>query len=198
LWFEKAVKKACVGKAEMVRYADDFVCVFEYESEAKKFFAALKERFAKFGLELSEEKSKIIRFGRFAREKGCKDTFDFLGFTFINGTTKKGTYKVILHTSLKKLKVKRAVLKKWLRDNRHMEKQLLVRKLNVKLVGHYRYYGVTGNGVKLVQFMNYARAMLYKALDRRSQKHLTWDKYVRFLQFNPLAIPKIYHSLIMN
>lgn len=193
LWFTEVVRKRCRGYAAIVRYADDFVCCFQYEWEARAFYEALGRRFAKFGLELAADKSKVIRFGRFARRDGGRETFDFLGFTFVNGTTRKGTYKVALVTSRKKLKAKMAAVKAWLMENRHVEKQELLRRLNVKLVGHYRYYGVTGNGGKLSYFREYVWRMLYKSLNSRSQRHLPIEKYERFLKFNPIANPKIYH-----
>ena len=88
MWFDKIVKKRCKGEAYIVRYADDFVCFFQYENEANEFYQALKERLKKFNLELSEDKSKIMRFGRFAKQNskdGKTEKFGFLGFTFING-----------------------------------------------------------------------------------------------------------------
>jgi len=193
LWFEKKVRRNCKGEAHMIRYADDFVCCFQHESEARKFFTMLKERLAKFGLEISEEKSKIIRFGRYAREYGSKETFDFLGFTHINATSRNGKYIVRSQTSQKKLSMKIQAAKEWLRQNHHMDKCELIRKLNQKLVGHYRYYGVTGNYRKMELFAYYIRRALFKALNRRSQRHMKWEKFNKFLEYNPLAIPKIYH-----
>src|SRR5690554_1539844 len=88
MWFEKVIKKHCKGEAYIVRYADDFVCMFQYGHEANAFYEALQARFEKFNLELAEDKRKIIRFGRFAKQHsqdGRTDTFDFLGFTHVNG-----------------------------------------------------------------------------------------------------------------
>ena len=99
MWFDKVVQRRSKGEAYIVRYADDFVCFFRYENEARAFYEALKERLAKFGLELSEEKSRIIRFGRFAKQDST-DSFDFLGFTFINGMTMTGKYRVMLSANL--------------------------------------------------------------------------------------------------
>jgi len=93
MWFERVVKKNCKGEAYIVRYADDFVCFFQYQNEAEQFYKTLEERLKKFGLELASDKSKIIRFGRFAKQNskdGKTDTFDFLGFTHINGATRIG------------------------------------------------------------------------------------------------------------
>jgi group II intron reverse transcriptase/maturase len=108
MWFERVMKKKCKGEAYIVRYADDFVCFFQYENEAKMFYQELENRLAKFGLELAKDKSKTIRFGRFAkqnREGGKQQSFDFLGFTFINGKTRNNKYRVVNQTSQKKLKV---------------------------------------------------------------------------------------------
>lgn len=100
LWFEKKVKKQNKGESFIVRYADDFVCCFQYKEEAKQFYYRLKERLSKFGLEIAENKSKIIEFGRFA-EENCKrrgdgkpETFDFLGFTHYCSKSKQGWFRV--------------------------------------------------------------------------------------------------------
>jgi len=136
----------------------------------------LKGRLAKFGLELAEDKSRIIRFGRYARERGSKATFDFLGFTHVNGTSRNGKYIVIHRTSSKKMSAKMQAAKAWLRENMHLDKRELVKRLNVKLVGHYRYYGVTGNIIGLARFLRYVNAQLFRALCRRSQRgRITWE-----------------------
>lgn len=191
LWFEKVVKKDCYY-ASMVRYADDFVCCFNQKSEAKRFLVMLKARLAKFGLEIAEDKTKIIKFGRFQRTS--KENFDFLGFTHINGVTKNGGYKVIHHTSSKKLQAKMQSAKAWLNDHMHEKPTEIIAKLNVKLIGHYRYYGISDNHNKLRRFQNYCRRQLYVALNGRSQKKLTWEKYSKILEYNPIAEPKIYVS----
>ena len=198
LWFEKEITNKFKGEAYMVRYADDFVCCFRYENEARKFFGMLKERFEKFGLTLAEDKSKIIRFGRYARENGSKDSFDFLGFTHINGVSKNGKYIVIHQTSSKKLIAKKAAAKQWLHEQLHDDKSEVVKKLNQKLVGHYRYYGITGNIGKMLEFERYLEKQLFAVLNRRSQQRLTWDKFNRFLKYNPITQPKIYVSLLQG
>lgn len=198
LWFEKEITNKFNGEAYMVRYADDFVCCFKYESEAVKFFKMLKERFRKFGLELAEDKSKIIRFGRYAKEHGSKETFDFLGFTHINAVSKHGKYMIVHQTSNKKLSAKIAAVKEWLHDNKHEDKCELVKKLNKKLIGHYQYYGVTGNFRKLHMFEQHIERQLFTTLNRKSQRQLTWKTYHNFLKYNPIAKPKIYVSLLQS
>ncbi len=194
LWFEKIIKIQCKGKAFLIRYADDFVCCFQYKSEAEKFYRALKERTRKFGLELAEDKSKIIPFGRNTKSK---ETFDFLGFTHRNGKSRKGLYKLIHHTSSKKSRAKKDSVKQWLREKVYIYPiPYLIKKLNIKLVGMYRYYGISDNVQWMIKFRQYVRYELKKWLSRRSQRgFITWEKYNKILKYNPIATPKIYHSL---
>ena len=103
-WFDYVKKHEFKGEMYMVRYADDFVCLFQYENEAQRFYQLLIERLRKFGLEIAEDKSRILPFGRY---KGTKESFDFLGFTHYNVTSHWGKYCVLHRTSRKKLKMKR-------------------------------------------------------------------------------------------
>lgn len=196
MWFDRVVKEQCKGEAYIIRYADDFICMFQYENEAKAFYEALETRLKKFNLELSKEKSKIIRFGRFAKQHsadGKTETFDFLGFTHINGVTLTGKYTVLHRTSKKKLKTKKQSVKGWLRENIHGKPSNTIKLLNKKLVGHYRYYGISGNYEGLLKFYRYIMITLYKTLTRRSQRaYLTWKRYRMLLQKHPIAEPKIY------
>ena len=181
MWFDKVVRKNCSGEAAIVRFADDFVCMFQYENEARKFFADLKERLAKFGLEIAEDKSKIIRFGRFARrdEPGGKTgTFDFLGFTHINGKTRIGKYRVAHRISKKKMKVKRAKIKDWLKSNIQNKIPIIIAMLNRKLRGLYQYYGISGNFNSLQDIDIYVKRTLFRALKRRSQRSkMIWERF---------------------
>lgn len=191
LWFEKLVKKKFYY-ASMVRYADDFVCMFRYERDAKEFLRMLKERMAKFGLELAEDKTKILPFGRFYGH--MKQTFDFLGFTHVNGISKKGRYKLVHITASDRLSSKMQIAKAWLREHMHEKPSEIIRKLNVKLEGHYRYYGISDNSQRMGKFAGYCRRQLYVSLNRRSQKKLTWEKFNKILEYNPIAVPHIYVS----
>jgi len=190
MWFERRVKKQSRGMAEIVRYADDFVCCFQYEDDARSFYEALRERLEKFGLELSEDKSQVIKFGRFAGNDA--GTFDFLGFTIISGKSRSGKYTVKYRTSEKKLKAKRAKIKKWIRQNMHTPIGELIKKLNVKLRGHYNYYGLSHNFKKMNGFRRFVERMLFKALNRRGGKRkMKWEKFYRMLEFTPILEPKI-------
>lgn len=194
LWIEKDIKRRYRGEVHEVRYADDFVVCFEYEKEAKEFYEELKERLAKFNLKLSEEKSKIIKFGR--KSGGSKETFNFLGFTHINSKGRKGYYKVLHKTDQKKLKHKKQVAKQWIKENIKLPIKELIKRLNVKLIGHYRYYGITDNYSRIKEYKNYIQWQLYKQLKRRSQKDKTTiEKFYKILEYNPIAEPKIYFSL---
>lgn len=179
------------GETYLVRYADDFVVLFQYENEANKFYNTLKKRLAKFNLELEENKSRIIPFGRF---KGTKEKFDFLGFTHINGKTRNGKYKLIHHTSEKKLKQKKANVKQWLKENMHSSIKQIVPKLNVKLEGHYRYYGIFDNYKALESFTKFVVEALYRVLRRRGQRQgwLTRVKLYETLKSLKFTRPKLY------
>lgn len=196
MWFDKVVKKRCKGEAYIVRYADDFVCFFQYENEAISFYQALKERLKKFNLELAEDKSKIMRFGRFAKQNskdGKTESFDFLGFTFINGETLTGKYRIIYRTSKKKLKAKKQAVKEWLKMNIHGKPSNTIGMLNKKLIGHYAYYGISGNYQSLLNFYRFIVSAFYKALTRRSQRaYLSWKRYQLLLRKHPIVQPKLY------
>lgn len=189
LWFEH-MKKEFRGEMYLVRYADDFVCMFQYEKEAQEFYKLLIERLRKFNLEIAEDKSRILPFGRY---KGTKESFDFLGFTHINGKSHWGKYCVIHRTSKKKLKQKREAAKRWLKEHMHESIPETIRKLNKKMIGHYRYYGIYGNFIGLNKFYKYVRQQLYFTKRRRDQSQwLTWKKLGQILKVYPIASPKIY------
>lgn len=178
------------GEMYMVRYADDFVCLFQYENEARKFYQLLIERLKKFGLEIAEDKSRILPFGRY---KGTKESFDFLGFTHYNAKSHWGKYCVLHRTSKKKLKIKREEAKKWIWEHMHESIADTVETLNIKLAGHYRYYGIYGNYIGLIKYFVYVRQEVWKSKRRRDQSYwLTWKKYREILKIHPLETPKIY------
>lgn len=194
LWFKEVVQKRCSGEAFMVRYADDYVCCFQKEDEAKKFYEALKKRLNKFGLEVAEEKSKIINFGK--RAKNNKESFEFLGIRHINGKNRKGNYKLVHKTSKKKMKEKKKKVKTWIKENRQKPIKIIIKKLNIKLEGHYRYYGISDNMAAMRNFRDYCIWELYRVLKRLGQKHkMTVERYKKMLQYNEIARPKIYHSM---
>ncbi|MEY8257178.1 group II intron reverse transcriptase/maturase [Erysipelotrichaceae bacterium 66-17] len=189
LWVEH-MKKKFRGEIHLVRYADDFICMFQYEKEAQAFYKLLIERLRKFNLEIAEDKSRILPFGRY---KGTKESFDFLGFTHINGKSHWGKYCVIHRTSKKKLKQKRKAVKQWLKENMHESIPTTIERLNRKMIGHYRYYGIYGNSIGLWKFYKYVVRQFYFTKRRRDQTSwLTWKKLNRILKIHPIIRPKIY------
>ena len=202
LWFETEVIPQLTGYAQIIRYADDFVVCFENENEAKVFGVALRQRMGEFGLTISEEKSKIIEFGRCACQRVGKygrkcETFDFLGFTHFCDKTRKGKFKLGRKTSRKKFTQKMNDMNIWFKHIRNrVELKEWWKVIGLKLLGHYRYYGMSGNMRMLRNFHHQIVRLAFKWVNRRSQrKSYNWDQFSRFIHFNPLPKPKIYHSL---
>ena len=176
LWFEKRVRNHAKGQCYLIRYADDFICCFQYRNEAELFLTELRDRMRKFGLELAEEKTKILEFGRFAernrktRGEEKPETFDFLGFTFFNTTTRTGKYRVGIRSSAKKMKAKRQAVKEWLRGRLTKPIAETMTKLHKKVEGHYNYYGISGNLREINKFTWYVWHTAYRMFNRRDQK----------------------------
>lgn len=189
LWFEKGIKPKLKGEAYLVRYCDDFIIMFQYENEAQIVYELLKERLKKFNLELAEDKTRILPFGRF---KGNKESFDFLGFTHYNSKTRTGKYTIQHKISKKKKKAKKQAMKQWLKENMHENLVDVIERLNKKLVGMYAYYGINGMFNDLLGLYKYVKYELYRVMCRRSQKKIRKDKYNTILERIPIARPKIY------
>lgn len=204
LWFEKVVQKQCRGEAYLIRYADDFVCCFQYKEDAEGFYEGLAARFSKFHLELAMEKTKILEFGRFAkqnrraRSEGKPETFSFLGFTFYcSEDARKTFFRVKVKTDRKKTISKLKKLNEWLKTHRHYVVKDIMKRVNQSLTGHYRYYGVTDNTKSLERFRSMVVALVFKWLNRRSQRNsYTWESFNHGLLVTfPIAKPKVYVSL---
>jgi len=202
LWFKLVIQKEVKGECFLVNYADDFVAGFQYKSEAEMYYAKLKERMAHFNLELEDSKSRLIEFGRFAEQNrkakglGKPETFDFLGFTFFMGKSRKGYPLPKVKTSRKKFEKSLKSFKTWLYANKEQPARMIVSQLNVKLVGYYRYYGVSFNSFKLGAFLHRVQQFLHKAMNRRGcRRTYTWNGFVDMLKVYPLAKPKIYYAL---
>lgn len=185
LWFEKAIKPKLRGEAYYVRYADDFLILFQYENEAQAVLNTLRNRLGRFSLELAEEKTRILPIGRF---KGTKEDFDFLGFTFYNTTTRGGKYRLGIRSSKKKLKAKRQVAKEWLRTRLTKPVADTMKLLASIIRGHYNYYGVNGNFHAIQNFWKYLKYSTYRMLNRRDQKGKL--KYPKFLRIWNYYIPE--------
>lgn len=201
LWLSKVIKRRCRGIVIMIRYADDFIICVQYQDEAEWILIELRKRLAKFGLELAADKTKIISFGRFAVENAKKKgqragTFNFLGFTHFCDKTRTGKFKVGRTTDRKKLRAKLKAMNDWLKAIRNVAavKEWWTT-LGAKLSGHFQYYGVSGNfrGIKRFYFLTIR--MVFKWLNRRSQKKsYNWVSFTKYLTRYPLPKPKISHN----
>lgn len=181
LWFERVVKAHCRGQAHIIRFADDFVCAFQYQNDAQKFYRVLPKRLEKFSLMVAPEKSCIHRFSRFHPSR--KRRFTFLGFEFYWEADSKGEARVWRRTSRKKLRASIAACKAWLKCNRHKPLGLLLIAMKRKVQGHYNYFKAIGNSRSLWVFHKEVVKLLYKWLNRRSQRRsLNWDKLKRVLE----------------
>lgn len=191
VWFEKVVKKHLEGESLLIAYADDFVCGFRYHKDATKFMKALEKRFAKFGLELAKEKTNLIKFSRFS--KGRNGSFDFLGFTYNWRTSRKGKDIIVRTTSKKKFKASIYKIKQWIKANRNVRLRKLIDLLNIKLKGYYNYYGMAGNSVMLIKMDTVVKKLLYKWMNRRSQRRsFNWIEFIKKLKKNyPIQKPFI-------
>ncbi|MEZ6099791.1 MAG: group II intron reverse transcriptase/maturase [Pirellulaceae bacterium] len=203
-WFEHDVKPRLRGEAYIIRFADDFICAFELESDARRFQEVLPKRLARYSLELAEEKTQLLRFGRFAGRdcqrlgEGAPGTFAFLGFTHYCGRSRlTNKFKLKRKTAKKKYRGKVRDMKDWLR--RHLTTPLseVWPMLNAKLRGHYQYYGVNDNWPWLMKFRQATKVLVLRWLNRRSQKgSKTWNQFDAYMSHFPLALPKRLTDLI--
>ena len=180
-WFEYEIKPRMHGEAYYVRYADDFLIMFQYENDAEAVMRVLPKRLGRFSLEVAVDKTRILPFGRF---KGTKEDFDFLGFTFFNTTTTNGKYRVGVRTSKKKLKAKRQAAKAWLRKQLTKPVAWTMETLAAVVRGHCNYYGVSGNFDQIQKFWRYLQFTTYRMLNRRHQKRsMSFPKFLRIWNF---------------
>ena len=176
LWVQQWRQKQASGEMTFVRFADDFVAGFEHRRDAERFLAELRKRFAKFMLELHADKTRVLRFGRFAalnrqeRGEGKPETFNFLGFTHSCGKTRKGRFTVLRQTMRQRWQAKLRALKDELRQRMHMPIAEQGAYLRSVLLGHFGYYGVPMNGPALCAFRTAVENLWRTVLLRRSQK----------------------------
>jgi group II intron reverse transcriptase/maturase len=180
LWFQKVVIPHCSGEACLIRYADDFVCAFEKEEDAKRFYDALGERLKKFDLELSAEKTHIIPFSPTGLLGST--SFNFLGFEFRWGKDRAGKPHVDKRTARKSLRNSLIRFKLWFKENRHRRLPDLFRLLNTKLTGYFNHFGVHGNLQSLEFFYYQIIRQMWKYLNRRSQrKSYNWEGFKQLM-----------------
>jgi RNA-directed DNA polymerase len=193
VWFEETVKAHCKGKAYLCRYADDFVCAFECESDAERFYKALGARMESFGLEVAEEKTDLLRFSRQDWHKS--GTFEFLGFEFRWGRGRWGKPALKRRTARKKYRAALASFQQWCREHCRMRKERFFAALNAKLRGYYNYYGIRGNFDSIDDFFYHVTRTLYRQLNRRSQRRsYNWKGFAELIKVFKLERPHICHS----
>jgi RNA-directed DNA polymerase len=198
LWFEQDVKPRLHGDATLIRYADDFVIVFEWGEDAKRVMEVLPKRFGKYGLTVHPDKTRLVKFTR-PRPTGRKDdddggpgSFDFLGFNHHWGKSRKGTMIVRRQTMRKRFTRALSSIREWCRRNRHLPVAEQHKQLGLKLRGHCSYYGITGNYPALARFRFEVVRIWHKWLARRSQSaNARWDHFQRVLQRFPLPAARV-------
>jgi group II intron reverse transcriptase/maturase len=209
-WFEQTVKPLMRGKCRLIRFADDFVIIFERKNDADRVMAVISKRFGKYGLTVHPEKTKLIdfrspnrwerRYEEQSHDDGKSDkrpeTFDLLGFTHYWGKTLKGNWAVKRKTMKSRLARSIQRIEQWCRKNMHKPVQMQWKTLCAKMRGHYAYYGITGNSRALGYFVNQVRRRWKQWLNRRNnERNMTWEKFELLLKHYPLPLPKIVHSI---
>ena len=199
LWFEHVVKKHSKGAVSLYRYADDFVCVAQYKEDAERFYRALPQRLSLFNLHVAEDKTRMMS----CRRVQPGTSFDFLGFTFRWERSRQGKSVVTCRTSRQKFRRAMVNFTEWCRTHRSMPLKKLFRALNAKLRGYYNYYGLIGNYDSLNAFLTHVMTLLWKWLNRRSQRRsYTWERFEALLKRQQIERPRItdipQHQLVFS
>lgn len=203
LWFEEHVARGCQGKAYLIRFADDFVACFEHEVDARRFSQEMPQRLAEFDLEVEPSKTALLQFGsgalgrqaRGSQTKGEPRTFSFLGFTHYVGRSRRGRFVVGRRTEAKRVNKKLKRLNERLRSLRSQGAAAMVAFAQRHLRGHIQYYGVSGNSRGVAGYVYFATRLLFKWLNRRSQKRsMNWKRFGLAVQ-PLLPTARILHDL---
>lgn len=204
IWFADVVLPRLEGKAHMVRFADDILCIFSSEKDARKVLEVLPKRFARFGLTLHPDKTRLVRFTRPPKwgkpnEQPENGSFDYLGFTHYWRKSRRGNLVVYRKTAHARLTRALRAANDWCQEHRHEPLMEQHQTLKLKLQGHYNYYGITGNARALSGFHYWVRQIWYRWLNRRAQKRtLTWSRFQDYLARFPLPPPKVMHSAVSS
>jgi len=195
-WFTEVVRNHCQGYCAIIRYADDVITVFERETDAHRFMRALPRRLAKYGLRINPNKTHLVAFGkghaRYCFQTGQRpSTFDFLGLTHYWGRSRKGYVRVKRKTAKKRLRRSLRDMKHWIKRVRNVYRLPLIWKVvGLKLRGHFNYFGVTDNSQALYRYAREVDKLLFKWLNRRSQRRsFTWEQFRRYQTRFPLPRP---------
>jgi len=201
-WYVETLKPRLKGKSFLVRFADDAVMGFSNKNDALRVMKVLGKRLEKFSLTLHTDKTKLVKFqnpssSKFNMDRDKNGTFDFLGFTFFWGKSRKKKMVIRWKTSKKKFANSLQKIKSYCKKHRHKKVRDLISDLSRKLKGYYGYYGITMNYRSIQNFYDEVKSLLYKWLNRRNRnKGIESEKFNRLLIFYPLAKPRIVHSVI--
>ena len=199
VWFHRYARPLIRGRASLVRFADDFVILCEHKGDAERFHKGIYPRFAKFGLTLHPEKTRLVPFQR-PPSGGPNDTesWGFLGFTHYWSKSRKGNWAIFQKTKSSRLSRGLSAVGEWCRNNRHLPVRIQHQILSRKLQGHCAYYGITGNSAALASFRRGMMGVWRKWLRRRSNaaSRKNWDWWNRFLERYSLPPAKAIHSVI--
>jgi group II intron reverse transcriptase/maturase len=201
LWFEEEVKPRLRGEAHEIRYADDGILCFQYREDAERVLKALHQRFAQYGLTLHPEKTRLVEFGRYAAQHRARrgmrkpETFDFLGFTHICARSRRGFFTVHVRTMRRRFQRSLKAVSRWCQKHRHDDVADQRAELNLKLWGHYQYYGRSSNFPAIWRFYEAVRKVWKKWLGRRCRgQPMSWEKFHEILDRLPLVRPRITWS----
>jgi group II intron reverse transcriptase/maturase len=194
LWFERKFKPRCQGEAHLVRFVDDFVVSFQYLTDAEDFERKLRERFAGFNLELAEEKTRLLLFGRFAAERRARygqrpDTFEFLGFKHVSGTDRGGQFAVIRLPSVKSCRKFLSRTHEWLHQHMHWPRRAQQRHLSQMLQGFYQYFRLHHCQEKLDWIRHEVQLQWRRTLSQQSQRHRLHWSYLSTREWFKLPLP---------
>lgn len=194
-WFEDVVQPRLQGQAKLIRFADDFVLVFQHKSDAERVMQVLPKRFSRYGLQLHPDKTRLVDF-RPPHRGGTGGSFSFLGFTHYWGRSHRGRWVVMRKTARERMTRSVQTVSEWCRKHCHLPVAVQQAQLVMKVRGHYLYFGITGNLRSLTRFYEQARRQWRYWLNRRTRgRWMTWEKYATgVLAHYPLPTPRIYHS----
>jgi group II intron reverse transcriptase/maturase len=196
-WFHEQVRPLLRGSGTLIRFADDFLLLFNNKEDAIRVLKVLPKRLGKFGLTLHPEKTRLIDLED--GKGGGPRVFDFLGFTHYMGKSRKGRTILKRKTSSKKLRMGLKRMEEWIKLNRHRPVKEIIALINPKLRGHFAYYGINFNSKRLETFYLGVKRMLFKWLNRRGGKRvLSWEDFAKLITvWFPLEKPRIYHSYLL-
>jgi len=196
VWFEREARPRLGGSAQLIRYADDAVIVLAQEADARRVMNVLPKRFARYGLTLHPEKTKLIDFRRPTGNGNGPGSFDVLGFTHFWGRSRKGNPVVQRKTSRSRFGRALQRVAEWCRNGRHLPVREQHKMLVAKVHGHYNYFGITGNSRALGRFLHEVRRVWRKWLHRRSNRaRMTWDRFRLLVSRYPLPWPHVAQSV---